>query len=101
MNKIFLLILMLLVSSVSVNAKQKCSDLEGFKNIEKSKEYFDCLKSKSKGKFKLNTDSKLKDWITGKEKFKLPNPATGMKKIGEAIKPSAGKNWKQKKILKD
>jgi len=27
--------------------------------------------------------------ITGKEKFKLPNPINGLKAIGRAIKPSA------------
>ena len=86
MKKIFLIAAIFLVSSTYVNAKQKCSDLPGFKKIGKeSIEYLNCLK-KSK-KIKLKTDSKLKNWITGKEKIKFPNPVKGIKKVGEALKP--------------
>jgi len=36
------------------------------------------------------TDSKLTRWITGKEKMKIPNPVTGVKNVGKAIKPLSG-----------
>ena len=50
---------------------------------------FDVIKSKKKsGNFRLNTDSKLTDIITGKKKVKIPNPMNAFKKIGNAIKPS-------------
>ena len=86
MKKILLTTAILLFCSTYVNAKQKCSDLPGFKKIGKeSIEYINCLK-KSK-KLKLKTDSKVKNWITGKEKIKFPNPVKGIKKVGEALKP--------------
>ena len=40
---------------------------------------------------KLNTDSKLVDWINGKEKIKIPNPITGLKNIGKAVTPDLSK----------
>jgi hypothetical protein len=40
---------------------------------------------------KLNTDSKLVDWIKGKEKIKIPNPITGLKNIKKAVKPDLSK----------
>ena len=47
------------------------------------------LYAEDKKKFKLNTESKLTDILTGKKEFKLPNPLNGLKKIGKALKPSA------------
>ena len=88
MKKIFLIFVILFVSSTYIGAEQKCSDLPGFKKMGKdSLEYIKCLKNKTK--VKLNTDSKLTDLVTGKEKFKLPNPMNGLKAIARAIKPSA------------
>ncbi|MDC0977011.1 hypothetical protein OAR34_00495 [Pelagibacteraceae bacterium] len=67
-------------------AEQKCRDLPGYKKIGKdSTEFIKCLKSK---KLKLNTDSTLTDVITGKKKLKIPNPLTGLKNVGNAIKPT-------------
>ena len=43
---------------------------------------------KNDGKLKLKTDSKITDVVTGKAKLKIPNPLTGLKKLGKAIKPS-------------
>ena len=37
---------------------------------------------------KLNTDSKVVDWIKGKKKIKMPNPLNGLSKLGKAVKPS-------------
>jgi len=87
MKKIILLAVIFLTASTYANAKQKCSDLPGKKRIGKdSAEYLKCLKETKA--IKLNTDSKLTDWLTGKEKIKLPNPISGLKKIGKAIKPA-------------
>lgn len=88
MNKILIIAIICLSASVA-SAKEKCSDLPGFKKVGKdSVEYLKCLKGK---KIKLNTESKLTDWLTGKEKFKVPNPINGIKKIGKALKPSTTK----------
>ena len=87
MNKIFTIVLFLTISTYA-SAEQKCSDLPGFKKLGKdSGEYIRCLKNKSN--LKLKTDSKITDWITGKEKFNLPNPVEGLKKVGKALKPAA------------
>jgi len=76
--------------------KKKCNELEGFKKIGKdTKEYIKCLKSKKS--FKLNTDSRLTDVFTGKEKIKIPNPLTGLKKLGNAIKPDMMEKSAEKK----
>jgi len=45
------------------------------------------LKKKLK-KPKFNTESKVTDWISGKEEFKFPNPLNGLKKVGKALKPT-------------
>ena len=92
MNKIILFSIIAILYSANLHAveKKKCNELEGFKKIGKdSIEYINCLtnKIKNKKKFKLNTDSKITDLITGKEKLKIPNPITGLKKIGNALKP--------------
>jgi|TARA_B100001093_G_scaffold501252_1_gene552666 hypothetical protein len=86
MKKILLITILLISTSTFVNAEQKCSDLPGFKKIGKdSKEYLECLAKG--GKFKLKTDSKLTDVVTGKTKLKIPNPLNGLKKLGNALKP--------------
>ena len=88
MNKIFIILILLISLTHNAFAKQKCSDLPGFKKVGKdSIEYIKCLKDSKK--LKLKTESKLTDVITGKEKLKLPNPLDGLKSIGKALKPSA------------
>jgi hypothetical protein len=88
MKKIILISLVGALISLNAYAaeKKKCSDLDGFKKIGKdSVEYIKCLAASQK--FKLKTDSKVTEIITGKEKLKIPNPLTGLKKLGKAIKP--------------
>ncbi len=86
MKKILLILTILLTTSTYVNSKENSKDLPGFKNINESAEYAKCI---TKGKFKLNTDSKLTNIIKGKEKLKIPNPIKGIKKIVEAVTPTA------------
>ena len=89
MKKFILIITIVFAFSNLAIAEQKCNDLPGFKKIGKdSAEYMECLAKKGKKSFKLNTDSKLKDWITGKEKFKAPSMSKGISNVGKAIKPS-------------
>jgi|TARA_B110000971_G_C19918832_1_gene458163 hypothetical protein len=96
MKKMFIFVLIAGFLNVSLQAveKKKCSELEGFKKIGKdSGEYIQCLadniKIKSKDGKIFNTDSKLTDLITGKKKWSesIPNPITGIKNIGKALKP--------------
>ena len=80
MKKILLTAILLISTTTFVNAEQKCSDLPGFKKIGKdSKEYLECLAKG--GKFKLKTDSKLTDVVTGKTKLKIPNPLNGFGRL--------------------
>ena len=88
MNKLLILVTLFISATTFVHAKQKCSDLPGFKTLGKdSLEYIKCLKGNNK--IKLNTDSKLTNIVKGKEKLKIPNPINGLKAIGKALKPSA------------
>tara|TARA_Y200000002_G_scaffold368374_1_gene361363 strand:+ start:98 stop:328 length:231 start_codon:yes stop_codon:yes gene_type:complete len=73
MKRIFLVFILIISYSSNIYAEQKCRDLPGFKKIGKdSAEYIECLAKKAKeeltgeGKIKLNTDSKLTDWIKKK-----------------------------------
>ena len=73
MKKIYLIFLFTIATSSNLYAEQQCKDLPGFKKIGKdSAEYIRCLANKAKkeltgeGKLKLNTDSKLTDWIKKK-----------------------------------
>jgi len=87
MNKIFLIVLILIGTSAHVNAKENCKLLSGYeKNGKNSADFIKCLKET---KIKLNSDSKLTRIITGKEKLKIPNPLSGLKSLGKALKPSA------------
>ena len=66
MKKIFLIVTILIMSSTYVSAEKNCKDLPGFKRMgENSKEYVKCLAGKiiKNPKLKLNTESKLTDWI--------------------------------------
>ena len=73
MKKVFVIFIVIIASSSNIYAEQKCSDLPGFKKVGKnSTEYIQCLANKAKkelkgeGKLKLNTVSKLTDWIKKK-----------------------------------
>jgi len=46
----------------------------------------DWIKNKDKKKPKFNTDSTMINWIKNKDK-KIPNPISGLKKVGKALKP--------------
>ena len=68
---LYIIILSLLVNN-SLYANNKCNELPGFKKLGKnSVEYTKCMAKKTKelgkkGLKKLNTDSKLTDWIKKK-----------------------------------
>ena len=72
MKNIFYIIIFSLLINTGLFAKQKCDELPGFKKIGKnSEEYIKCMAKKTKelgikGLKKLNTDSKLTDWIKKK-----------------------------------
>jgi hypothetical protein len=94
MKKTILITLIYIFFNLNVYAAtdKNCKELPGFKKIGKgSTEYMDCLadKVKKSGKFKLNTKSKLTDWITGKKDIidSIPNPKTGLINLGKAVKP--------------
>ena len=60
-NKI-LISLILIFSITTLQAKEKCKDLPGYKKVGKNS--IDVIKCLTKeNKFKLNTNSKLTDWI--------------------------------------
>ena len=73
MKKIYIIIIFVLGIMPHVYSKENCKDLPGFKKIGKdSIEYIKCLAEagktelKGEGKLKLNTDSRLTDWIKKK-----------------------------------
>ena len=73
MKKILVTFIFLFTLTTSLSADQKCKDLPGFKKLGKSSiDYVKCLANKGKKelkgneKLKLNTDSKLTDWIKKK-----------------------------------
>tara|TARA_X000001036_G_C20547772_1_gene753072 strand:+ start:101 stop:364 length:264 start_codon:yes stop_codon:yes gene_type:complete len=67
-----IIIITLFIFTTNLNAEENCKDLPGFKKIGKdSIQYMKCIANKSKiigseGIKKLNTDSKLTDWIKKK-----------------------------------
>ena len=69
MKKSFLIFIFIFSFKSNVFAKENCKDLPGFKKLGKgSVEYTKCIAKKGKelgekGLKKLNTDSKLTDWI--------------------------------------
>ena len=69
MKKTFLIFTFTLTLQSNVLAEKNCKDLPGFKKLGKgSVEYTKCIAKKGKelgkkGIKKLNTDSKLTDWI--------------------------------------
>ena len=69
MKKSFLIFIFIFSFKSNVFAKENCKDLLGFKKLGKgSVEYTKCIAKKGKelgekGLKKLNTDSKLTDWI--------------------------------------
>ncbi|MDB9744584.1 hypothetical protein OAA82_01335 [Pelagibacteraceae bacterium] len=87
MKKLLILSILFITTSSYVSAEKKCSDLPGFEKIGKdTAEYLECVNKKAS--LKLNTESKLTDVVSGKEKLKLPNPINGLKAIGRALKYS-------------
>ena len=92
-NKMLLLRKLIVISilsflSFNAYAVEKCRDLPGFKTLGKdTAEYLECLAKKPN--LQIKTESKMTDIVTGKKKFKLPNPINGLKNIGKALKPSA------------
>ena len=68
MKKILIITMLYLGTTSYILAETKCKDLPGFKKIgENSKEYLKCLSDKLiLKKNKINTDSKLTDWIKKK-----------------------------------
>ena len=69
MKKIFLIFIFTFGFQLNVFAEENCKDLPGFKKLGKgSVEYTKCIAKKGKelgkkGLKKLNTESKLTDWI--------------------------------------
>ena len=69
MKKLFLIFIFTFSFQLNVFAEENCKDLPGFKKLGKgSVEYTKCIAKKGKelgkkGIKKLNTDSKLTDWI--------------------------------------
>ena len=69
MKKTFLIFILIFSFQSNVFAEENCKDLPGFKKLGKgSVEYTKCIAKKGKelgkkGIKKLNTDSKLTDWI--------------------------------------
>ena len=69
MKKTFLIFILSLIFQSNIFAEENCKDLPGFKKLGKgSVEYTKCIAKKGKelgekGLKKLNTDSKLTDWI--------------------------------------
>ena len=72
MKKIYLILILLISTSLNLSAEIDCKKLPGFKKIGKdSVEYTKCIAKKGmsigeKSLKKLNTDSKLTDWIKKK-----------------------------------
>ena len=72
MKKSFLIFIFIFSFQSNVLAEENCKDLPGFKKLGKgSIEYTKCVAKKGKelgkkGLKKLNTDSKLTDWIKKK-----------------------------------
>jgi len=86
MKKTIIVTLISFFFSVSLYAAEKKNGA-----TEKSKGQANMLieKIKKQNVIKLNTKSKLTDWITGKKKFSdsVPNPINGLKGIKKAVTP--------------
>jgi len=93
MKNITLFLIMSFLLAINLNAAEKKESKlkEKFKLKTESK-LTDALTGKKesilKEKLKLKTDSKITNWFTGKEKFKIPNPV-------EALKKASGRNKKK------
>ncbi|MBD1146166.1 hypothetical protein IDH09_00245 [Pelagibacterales bacterium SAG-MED28] len=67
MKQIYFIGILLMFTSLNLSAEVECKKLPGFKKIGKdSIEYTKCVAKKGKKSLKLNTDSKLTDWIKKK-----------------------------------
>jgi len=72
MKKFYIIGILIIFTTLDVSAEVDCKNLPGFKKVGKdSVEYTKCIAKKGKelgkkGLKKLNTDSKLTDWIKKK-----------------------------------
>ena len=72
MKKFVIITTLVFATCLKAVAEENCKDLPGFKKVDKdSVNYIKCITKKSKqvgkkGLKKLNTDSKLTDWIKKK-----------------------------------
>ena len=72
MKKFYIIGILIIFTTLDVSAEVDCKNLPGFKKVGKdSVEYTKCIAKKGKelgkkGLKKLNTDSKLTDWIQKK-----------------------------------
>ena len=72
MKKFYIIGILIIFTTLEVSAEIDCKNLPGFKKVGKdSIEYTKCIAKKGKelgkkGLKKLNTDSKLTDWIKKK-----------------------------------
>jgi hypothetical protein len=72
MKKFYIIGILIIFTTLDVSAEVDCKNLPGFKKVGKdSIEYTKCIAKKGKelgkkGLKKLNTDSKLTDWIQKK-----------------------------------
>ena len=72
MKKFYIIGILIIFTTLDVSAEVDCKNLPGFKKVGKdSIEYTKCIAKKGKelgkkGLKKLNTDSKLTDWIKKK-----------------------------------
>ena len=72
MKKFVIIATLIFATCLKAVAEENCKDLPGFKKVDKdSVNYIKCITKKSKqvgteGLKKLNTDSKLTDWIKKK-----------------------------------
>jgi hypothetical protein len=80
MKKIILSVIILLFSGLHVYTAEKKPKFNTDSTL------IDWIKNKDKKKPKFNTDSTMINWIKNKDK-KIPNPISGLKKVGKALKP--------------
>ena len=67
MKKFYIIGILIIFTTLDISAEVECKKLPGFKKIGKdSIEYTKCVAKKGKKSLKLNTDSKLTDWIKKK-----------------------------------
>jgi hypothetical protein len=107
MKKILLFLVISFLFSFNLHAAEvkKCKDLDGYKKIGKgTAEVMKCLQEGPDGKkrIKLNTQSTLTDWITGKKKIteSMPNPVGAIKGIISAPKKIIDRTKEETGLIK-